>query len=668
MHEQGAADPAEDLIRVSRALKESEARLAQSETHFRALSEALPQIVWSTDADGDVDYCNQRWYEYTGGQPGFSEGWSWKTAVHPEDLAHALESWQKARETGAPFQYESRLRRHDGLYRWFLVSGWPSRDAGGKVVRWFGSNTDIHDIKTAEAALRESRDRMTWVLDKTGVGTWFNTLPLGRLNWDIQTRQLFFISPEAEPTIELFYSRLHPADREPTRLEVERAIKNHMLYAIEHRAVNPDTGRIRWIRSIGQATYALDGTPVRFDGVNFDITWRKEAEEELRRLNENLEKRVAERTCELRQKSDQLRALATQLSLAEQKERKRLAQILHDHIQQLIVAARIQFEFISQVRNPAQMQEALRLGTSILDEALEASRSLAIDLSPPVLHEIGLLAALQWLADRMKDQHHFTINIQADNDAEPATEELRFLLFDCARELLLNAVKHSCAKEADIKIERAEHEYISLQVRDAGRGFESGCISGDPAKTTLGLFNIQQRISQFRGRMEVEAAPGRGTKITLTVPLGAAASSTSENDSEMPVWGNTQRFPADYKSGLCRVLIVDDHEMVREGLARLLLLDEGIDIVGKAVDGPQAIELADDLKPDVVLMDVTLGEMSGTETTRRILANNPQIKVLGLSMHTDKSVIEAMIQAGAVGYLTKNCTREELLEAIQSYR
>ena len=107
-------------------------------------------------------------------------------------------------------------------------------------------------------------------------------MPFGDLNWDKETRRLFFIPPDAEATIDLFWSRVHPEDREPTRIAVEKAIQNGSLYVIEHRAVNPDTGEIRWIRSIGRAWYASDGTPVQFNGVNYDITDRKLAEQALK--------------------------------------------------------------------------------------------------------------------------------------------------------------------------------------------------------------------------------------------------------------------------------------------------------------------------------------------------------------------------------------------------
>jgi PAS domain S-box-containing protein len=158
----------------------------------------------------------------------------------------------------------------------------PILDAAGRLVGVVLVFRDVTERRRAEEELRQSRQRLAWVLDKTGVGTWLNELPLGRLNWDEQTRRLFFVPADTKPTIDLFWSRLHPEDREPTRLAVERALQERSLYAIDHRAVNPETGEVRWIRSIGQATCASDGTPLRFDGINYDITDRKRAEQTLR--------------------------------------------------------------------------------------------------------------------------------------------------------------------------------------------------------------------------------------------------------------------------------------------------------------------------------------------------------------------------------------------------
>jgi signal transduction histidine kinase len=139
-----------------------------------------------------------------------------------------------------------------------------------------------------EAALRDLSERLAWVLETTGIGLWLNEVPLGTLNWDKRTRDLFFVPDGVEPTIELFWSRLHPDDREPTRLAVEAALRDRTLYVIDHRAVNPASGQVRWIRSAGKATYGPDGRPVRFDGINYDISERKRTEEALRQAEARL--------------------------------------------------------------------------------------------------------------------------------------------------------------------------------------------------------------------------------------------------------------------------------------------------------------------------------------------------------------------------------------------
>jgi PAS domain S-box-containing protein len=140
--------------------KQAEEALRQSERRFRDLAEALPQIVWTADAEGGVDWFNRRWYEYTGEPDSESESWPWEKSAHPDDIAPTLTNWAEARRAGSLFQNEFRLRRHDGQYRWFLVRAWPLQDGNGKVMRWFGSHTDIHDLKQAEAVVRANEERL----------------------------------------------------------------------------------------------------------------------------------------------------------------------------------------------------------------------------------------------------------------------------------------------------------------------------------------------------------------------------------------------------------------------------------------------------------------------------------------------------------------------------
>jgi PAS domain S-box-containing protein len=135
----------------------AEEALRRSEEHFRAMAEALPQIVWTADSEGAVEWYNQHWYDYTGQPRDECLGWSWDRVSHADDMAGTLNKWQQALRTGSLYQNEIRVRRHDGQYRWFLVRAWPLRDAAGNVVRWFGTNTDVHDMKQVEKSLAEAK-------------------------------------------------------------------------------------------------------------------------------------------------------------------------------------------------------------------------------------------------------------------------------------------------------------------------------------------------------------------------------------------------------------------------------------------------------------------------------------------------------------------------------
>jgi CheY-like chemotaxis protein len=327
------------------------------------------------------------------------------------------------------------------------------------------------------------------------------------------------------------------------------------------------------------------------------------------------------------------------------------------------VAAQIHLSLVKQ-SDSTTIGPAVQGVESIIKEAIDASRSLAVDLSPPILHQGGLGPALGWLASRMEEKNLFKVRVRADSNAEPTSEPMRLMLFESARELLLNAVKHSGAHEASVMMVHTPEGWTEITIEDYGGGFDPDSVRTD--RDGLGLFGIQQRLTYFGGRMEVESAPGKGTRVILLAPPEKIS-----EEKPSPATATQRRW--DQEPGCSRekqkrisVLLVDDHRIVRQGLSNLLQLEPDLEVVAEAEDGANALKLARQWRPDVVVTDVSMPGMDGVELTRALLWEMPNIKILGLSMHIEKDVAAAMREAGAIGYLTKGGATEDLIAAIRA--
>jgi PAS domain S-box-containing protein len=260
-------------------------------------------------------------------------------------------------------------------------------------------------------------------------------------------------------------------------------------------------GWVGWGRQSISLVRDAGGKPQFAIALFEDITERRESEEKIRTYQE------------------QLQSLASELSLTEERERRRLATVLHDHIAQLLVVAKGKFEKIQEstlYRSVAKPMEEIR---RLIEESIRYTRSLVFELSPPILYELGFEPAMEWLAEHMEQQYGLVVAVEDDASSKPLDNEARVLLFRAVRELLFNVLKHSQASGARVCMRRAG-DHLEVIVEDNGVGFAPGKSAGLSGKMEgFGLFSIRERLNYFGGRMEIESTPGEVTRVILTLPL-----------------------------------------------------------------------------------------------------------------------------------------------------
>ncbi len=399
--------------------------------------------------------------------------------------------------------------------------------------------------------------------------------------------------------------------------------------------------------------------------VTKDITAKKRDERELQAHRERLEELVAERTAELEQRSGELARLAEKLTLAEHRERQKVAQYLHDDLQQLLVGARLQVRAMATLEGAPRTEAQAKL-TQVLTEAIETARDVIQDTAPPVALKREPAEGFAWIVRDARKRYQLEVESQVEigEALNDAPEAIIVLLFTAARELLLNVVKHAETPRATLRLTRDEDSVV-LEVSDDGCGFAP---SGVERKETFGLFSIRERTELLGGSFELDSTPGSGVRVRLTVPLPAVSPPTPASGSpKMPPAPGREPHGLRSRDGsdeAVRVLFVDDHQIVRESLANLLGAHAGIDVVGQADNGQEAIECVEQLQPDVVVMDVSMPVMDGVEATQIIKSRWPGIKVIGLSMFDESERGARMREADADDYVSKSAPPEQLIEAI----
>lgn len=686
--------------------KAAEAALRRSEERIRIITDSVPFLISHVDADLRYRFANKTYRNWFGKAAENMIGKRVRDVIG-EPVYEKLQHHLDAALAGKTVSFEAEIPYQNGV-RWMQGVYTPDVDSEGRMHGFFTAVADISHEKEAAVALARRNQQLQEAYEeqeviqeelranneelvaarhatdaeRTRYRDLFESAPDGYLVTDadgfirqanIAAAALFHTSASELAGLPLrewvrgpdrarFISRLEALQRAqfPESWETCLGADDDKVFdalvsvtVIRKAKANREPSDLRWlIRDIsGQkhAARALAESEKRY----------REASEALAAFNRNLEQRVAERTALAEQRATQLRALTLQLSQAETSERRRIAQILHDDLQQMLMSTKLHLNTLKKRAPEADIAPVVEM----LDQSIQASRSLATELSPPILHQLDLTAALKWLAEREKAQRGLDIDLRVTGNQPELDEALKVLLYQAVRELLLNILKHAGVTSVRIRLHGRSDNFM-VRVEDKGAGFDAARMRHRAsANAGFGLFSISERLEALGGIMNVRSRPGLGTRVSLIVPVKAA----SEIDVESARVPRT--IAARPTRGLgtpIRVLVVDDHPLVREGMRGVVQAETDMTVVGEAEDGRRAVELASALQPDVVLMDINMPVMNGIEATRHIKAGFPHIHVVGVSMHNDEAVMQSMRDAGASDYVTKDAVPNILCQTIRA--
>ncbi len=653
-----------ELEMQNQDLREAQAALAEARDRYVELYEFAPVGYFTLDKDHIVRKANCTFATLLGLDRSALLGRRLSELAAPEYQDRCFRHLRAATKSKSEQSFAMEFKRPDRTRFWGLVHCAPNVETGRWTGGCRGTISDISEQKAAEESERRHVEQLELALDAAQMGTWEWERESRKMLWDSRLRALLGAPCQMAVTLETFFEYVHEEDRSRVRRTLETGIDSGNEYHDEFRIVRTD-GEVRWVVSYGRVCGGAEGAPVRISGVSFDITERREVEEELEQSRDQLEERVQERTAKLR-------ALAAQLTDAEDKERQRLAHLLHDDLQQQLAVLKMRLNgLVPPERRDAYIAKQMADFKAQIEDAIKQTRTLSRELSPPALRLHGLQAALEWLAGEMREKHGLDVRVQADSEAEPQSPARASFLFRAAQELLYNVVKHSGQSFALVEVERIDG-HIQLRVRDEGRGFDPEAMRQKrESLVSFGLLSIEERLAFLGGAMDVTGGPEQGCSVTLALPEeddtlyrpAAEEWEAESNDREKKTNPHEAVVPQDSKT--IRVLLADDHDVVRESLASLLAEEVDILVTAQASDGHEAVQLARSVRPDVVLLDVNMPELNGIQAAAAIRAELPDTRIVGLSMHDDKDTENRMFAAGADAFVAKDDSSEDLLDTIR---
>ena len=375
----------------------------------------------------------------------------------------------------------------------------------------------------------------------------------------------------------------------------------------------------------------------------------------------------------LRSNEESLRQLSARLLQLQDEERRRIARDLHDTTGQKLAIQSILLARLDKTSKGLDeesrklLAECKTLNGQLVDEV----RTVSYLLHPPLLDELGLASAVEWYAEGFARRTGIATDVKISPNFLRLPPDIEVTFFRIVQESLTNVHRYSGSSKAYVRL-TATSDQIVAEVGDHGRGIASEKLNaknGTVAPLGVGIQGMTERMRQLSGTLEIKSKPNSGTVVIATLPMAriyASGSKESADDSDDLPSGTDTQTPRPPGSGVRkRILIADDHEMLRRGVCTALQKQPGWELCGEAVNGREAVEKATRLQPDLVIMDVEMPVLNGLAAAREILRNCPQTKILIFTVHESDQIVKDIYAAGVHACLSKDKGGRDLLRVVR---
>ncbi|WP_151638286.1 PAS domain-containing protein [Noviherbaspirillum aerium] len=624
-------------------LYQQHAQLQEERERFLQLANTIPQLAWIAGPDGKIHWYNDRWYEYTGTSPEQMKEFGWRIVHHPAMQDTVFERMRELIAQGQPFQMTFPLRGADGEFRPFFTSAAPLRDAGGRIMQWFGTNTDVSQIEQAERAVRESEERLREGLVAARMAVW---------DWDLSNDAIRF-SPNAPDIFgdtwdsgTTAWRAVHPDDQMRLQRAVDKAVAEQSQFNQVVRMIRPDNGNMVWIESRGKAVTDQSGKVRSIRGISIDVTVRKNAEEALRLANQRKDEFLAMLAHELRNPLAPISTAAEILKLtgADAQRLRQTSEIITRQVDHM---------------------------TSLINDLLDVSRVtrglVKVEKEPVRIADV-VAGAVEQVKPLIETRRH-RLNVQPVPPQACVLGD-RKRLVQIVTNLLNNAAKYTGEGGEIVLMVAVDADQIEISVRDTGIGISPALLphvfelftqaERTPDRSQgglgLGLALVRSLVELHDGVVEAYSeGTDKGSLFTVKLPrLGFEII----EPSHVPVVDGAR-----VSKGM-HVMIVDDNIDAAHSLA-VLMEAEGYRVsVEYCAD--KALERAMEDPPQVFLLDIGLPETDGYTLARQLrsLPSCAHALLIAVTGYGRKEDIDRSQAAGFDHHLVKPATRQALVDIL----